>query len=65
MHSLPEITRMKNSRSFLAILLILTGVTTSSCGIKEYEPSAEQKDRTATEKIMKDYGQTQPIPKMN
>jgi hypothetical protein len=55
---------MKNTRSFLAILLILTGFTTS-CGVKEYEPSAEQKDRTATEKIMKDYGQTQPIPKMN
>jgi hypothetical protein len=55
---------MKNTKSVFAILLLVLGVSTSSCG-KDYEPSAEQKDRTATEKIMKDYGQTQPIPKMN
>jgi hypothetical protein len=56
---------MKTSRSMLAMFLIGIGITTSSCSSKEYEPSAEQKDRAATEKIMADYGQTQPIPKMN
>jgi hypothetical protein len=56
---------MKTTRSILAFLLIATGIATSSCSSKDYEPSAEQKDRAATENIMKDYGQTQPIPKMN
>jgi hypothetical protein len=55
---------MKNTNSILALLLLVIGVATSSCG-KSYEPSSEQKDRAATEKIMSDYGQTQPIPKMN
>jgi hypothetical protein len=55
---------MKKTNSVLALLLIVAGVVTSSCG-KDYEASSEQKDRVATEKIMQDYGQTQPIPKMN
>jgi hypothetical protein len=55
---------MKTSSSILAFLLIVTGIATSSCGDR-YKPDSEEKDRIATESIMKDYGQTQPIPKMN
>lgn len=52
------------TNSFLALLMLTLAITSSSCG-SNYKQSSESKDREATEKIMADYGQTQPIPKMN